>query len=116
VFEWHARVRADRKSETGGEQSQEHPHTFLWHQWDCLHRIRPNRPNSQFHILLWPFMATASKYVKTSPRIWRQISWLLHTWQRSASHFLFHKGIFDQKQHDYHSPTHLTSLCFSDSK
>jgi hypothetical protein len=29
VFEWHARVRADRKSETGGEQSQEHPHTFL---------------------------------------------------------------------------------------
>jgi hypothetical protein len=64
MLEWHARFRADQKGETG----QEHAHNFLWHQWDCSQTIHPGRPNSQFCILLWHFMVTVWRCVKTLPQ------------------------------------------------
>jgi hypothetical protein len=36
-------------------------YNFLWHQGYCSRWICPSRPNSQFCILLWHFMATAWK-------------------------------------------------------
>jgi hypothetical protein len=47
--------------ETSAGQSQEHAHHFLWHQRDCSQIIRPGRPNSPFHVLLWCFMANCMK-------------------------------------------------------
>jgi hypothetical protein len=63
----------DRKGETGEKQSQEHAYYFLWHQGFCS-----CMPDSQFRILLWRFMVTAWKWVKTSPQLWQQKNWLLH--------------------------------------
>jgi hypothetical protein len=38
----------------------------------------PNRPNCDFRVLLRRFAATAWKRAKTSPRTWREPTWLLH--------------------------------------
>jgi hypothetical protein len=101
----------DWKTETGEEQSQEHAHNFLWHQVECSQRICPCRPNSNFHKLLWCFMMTAWKCFKTSPRTSATRELAVASWQRTISHFLFHKGIFYQKKHDCRPrPTLLTWL------
>jgi hypothetical protein len=42
--------------------------SFLWYQVDCSQRIHPRKPNSQFCILLWHFMATIYKCDKTLPQ------------------------------------------------
>jgi hypothetical protein len=92
VFEWRARFRAGRIGETGEKQSQEHAHHFLLHQVDCSQIIRPCTPKSQFHILLWRFTATSWKYVNTSSRTCSTKELDVALWQRTVSHFLFHKG------------------------
>jgi hypothetical protein len=48
-----------RKDGADEEQSLEHDHHFLSNKTDCQQRIRPDRPNSQFSILLRRSMATA---------------------------------------------------------
>jgi hypothetical protein len=57
------------KGGIGEEQRLEHDDNFLWYQADCSQGILPGRPNSQFRILLWLFMATGWKRAKISPRI-----------------------------------------------
>jgi hypothetical protein len=44
-------------SETG----EEHAHHFHSHQGECSQRLRPGRPNSQFHIPLWHFDSNCMK-------------------------------------------------------
>jgi hypothetical protein len=71
------------------------------------HNIRPGRPNSQFRILLCCFTVTAWKCAKTS--LWTLATKeLVASQQCNVSYFIFHQGIYDQKQHDCHPP-HPTS-------
>jgi hypothetical protein len=104
------------KSETGEKKSQAHAHHFHWHQRDCSQRILPDRPHSKFRILLWRFTATAWKCVKTSPRTLASTELAVASRQRTASHFLFHQGLFDEKQHDYGPPTLPSFLFFLDRR
>jgi hypothetical protein len=87
-----------KNGETDEEQSQKHVHYFLWHQGDCLQRIHPGRPNSQFCVLLWCFMVTMWKCAKT-----KELA--LASRQHTVSHFSFHQ--VDQKQQDCHPPPTL---------
>jgi hypothetical protein len=59
---------------------------------DCSQVIRPDRPSSQFRLLLWQFTETAWKCAKTSPRTsaTKELAVALCT----VSHFHFHRGIF----------------------
>jgi hypothetical protein len=50
-----SKITETKKGTISEQQSQEHAHHFLSHQEDCSQRIRPGRPNSQFHILLRHF-------------------------------------------------------------
>jgi hypothetical protein len=65
------------RGETGEEQSRESMLIicFKIKGIDCSQRICSGRPNSQFRILLWCFMATTWKF---APKFWRQKNWLLH--------------------------------------
>jgi hypothetical protein len=69
------------------------------------------RLNSQFHILLWHFTANAWKCASTSLGTLATKELAVAARQHIVSHFLFHQGIFDQKQHD--CCPHPTFLCFS---
>jgi hypothetical protein len=89
-----------RKGETGEEQSQEHAHHCLWHQWDCSQRIHPSRPVSQFCILLWRFTVTAWECGKTFPWTLTTKELAVAPWQCTNSHFIFTREFFHQKQHD----------------
>jgi hypothetical protein len=52
------------------------------------------------------FKVTAWKYVNTLPRT-LAVKELAVASQHTISHFLFHQGVFDQKQRDHHSPPTL---------
>jgi hypothetical protein len=54
-----------KKGERDEEQNKENAHNFLWNEGDCSQRICPGSPNSQFHILLWRFMAIVWECTKT---------------------------------------------------
>jgi hypothetical protein len=56
-----------KKSKAGEEQSQVHAYHILWRQGTVHKEFFLAGQNSQFHILLWRFMVTAWKCVKTSP-------------------------------------------------
>jgi hypothetical protein len=56
-------------------------------------------------------------FYSTNVKICKDFTWTLVTKELAVasqhctiSHFLFHHGIFDQKQHDCHSPSHPTFL------
>jgi hypothetical protein len=62
---------------------------IFWHQGNCSQRIRPGRPNSQFCILLWRFLATAWKCAKASPRTFATKELAVASQQCTASHSFF---------------------------
>jgi hypothetical protein len=105
-----SRSTETKKDDTGEEQSQENAHHFLWHQGDCSKRICPSKLNSHFRILPWCFMVTAWKCVKTWPRNLTTKELAVISQQHTISHFIFHQGIFYQKQHDCLAPTDPTRL------
>jgi hypothetical protein len=86
-----------KKGETSEEQSQKHVHHFIWHQGDCSQRICPGRPNSHLLILMCLFTATALNCARTSPRTLATKELAVVSRLRTASHFILHKGIIDQK-------------------
>jgi hypothetical protein len=69
--------------------------------------IRTGRPNSQLRILLWSFTVIAWKCANTSPRNLKTKELAVTSRQRTASHFVFHQGMFDQKEHDCLPPPSL---------
>jgi hypothetical protein len=92
-----------KQGETGEKQSQEHAHHSLWHQGDFSQIIHPDRPNSQFRILLWRFMVTVRMCKDFGPNFSdNRSSCCIMTMH--LSHFLSHQWISDQKQHDCRPP------------
>jgi hypothetical protein len=81
------------------ENKKRRDRCFLCHQGDCSQRICPGRPNSQFCILLWHFTMNAVTLVTKELAV--------AAWQCTTSFFLFHQGIFYQKQHDCRPSTTL---------
>jgi hypothetical protein len=69
-----------------------------WNDWISIWG-RKQEPNIQFRILLWSFMVTAWKCVKTSPQTLATKELAVAS-QHTIPHFLFHQGISDKKQHD----------------
>jgi hypothetical protein len=98
------------KGETDEVQSQEHAHYFLWHQREYPQRTRPSRPNSQFHILLRCFTATAWKCAKTSPRTLATRKLVVASRQRTSHTPFFTREFFFPKTTWLSSPTHPTCL------
>jgi hypothetical protein len=91
------------KGEKGEEQSQQHAHYFLWLEGDCSQRICSWWSKETI------LHATVNMRIcaKISPRTLTKKELAVSSRQRAVQHFLFHKGIFDQKQHDCSRPTFL---------
>jgi hypothetical protein len=110
------------KGEKDEKQSQEHAYHFLWHQGDCLQRILHGIPNTQSRKPLWCFTAIEWKYAKISALTLATKELALSSRQLTTWLFLFHQGIFDQKQHESRLPPTVlawlvppvTFLCFPD--
>jgi hypothetical protein len=94
-----SKLTATKKDETGEDQSVEHVHHFLWDLGDCSQRIHPDRPNNQIRITVM-FYGDFWKCVKTSPWSLATTGLALPSRQPTISHFLFHQGIYNKKQHD----------------
>jgi hypothetical protein len=108
-----SKLTKTEKGEICEEQSQEHAYLFLWHHG--IFRKKFVKPNSQFRILL------CVKCAKTLPRTLATKELIVTSWQCTVSHFHFHQGSFDQKQHDCCSPPTLLAwlgslwlFCFPD--
>jgi hypothetical protein len=104
-----SKIAETEKFETGEEQSQEHAHNFFYIK-GIAHKefvLAGQTVSSVYHCdILWWLHET-----KTSPRILVTKELAVASRQFTISHFLFHLGIFDPKQHDCHPPpTQLFSL------
>jgi hypothetical protein len=83
------------------------PKVLTADQKQCSTSARSFIRSPQFYILLWRFTATEWKCLKTSPRTLVTKELAVASWQHTISHFLFHQGIFYQKQHDCCPPPTL---------
>jgi hypothetical protein len=93
-------------------RAKQRAHSPFWHQYDCSQSTHPGRPNSEFRILLWCFMATAWKCAKTSPRTLETKELSVASRQRTVSYFLSNQGFFFfYEKHHYrlHSPSFSVS-------
>jgi hypothetical protein len=67
--------------------------------------IRPGKPKSQFRILLQRFTMQSSPPILVTKQ-------LAVTSRQHITHFLFHQGLFEQKQHDCCPPPTLLFSVF----
>jgi hypothetical protein len=99
-----SKLTKTEKNETSEEQSQGHAYHFLWHREVCSQIIHPGRPNGQFRVLLWRFMVTAWKCVKTLPRTLGTKELHVHHDNAPAHISFFARELLTKKRHDCCSP------------
>jgi hypothetical protein len=99
--------RDRKKGETGEEQSQGRAHHFLWHQGDWLFTNTSSWQVRQSHSAVTSYSYCVKMCEDIPPNFESRELAVASRQSAVSSHFRFHHGIFDQRQHDCRPPLTL---------